>query len=298
MVLALVQWFDTAFLGLIQGFSLPLVLFLMSFLTFLGNPVFWFFVAAYVYWKGEEKESFYLINLVLFVSAVAGLLKVCTMRPRPSPEQFIVSEGFGDKLFPFKPTYNGSFPSAHSTMASGIAAYYWNIVNQKSKWLLALFAALIILSRILLGKHFLTDVLAGLLLGIFLGKAAYWSRNKLAKYDFEPSFKHEIETIAMVIVSIIALYCADLLPMLTAFIGFYAGFFSLRKAYPTRIKGHSLKKQFFGFAVLLAIIGTSSYFEETVQLFLYFLAGLWVSFIYPWLHHKFAEKEYRKPKKA
>ncbi len=285
----LVQGFDEAFLLLIQSISFEPFITLFYILTQFGSPLLWFGVATYVYWTGREREGFHLMNLVLLTVGISGFFKTIFDRPRPDEAKFFVRQSLSESVFGNQKITNAGFPSSHAAMAGGAVGYYWNIVKQNQKTLLVLLALIIPLSRMVLGQHFFTDVLVGLFLGIFLGKIIYWSKNKLEKYSFEPTLTREIEIGLAVIAFGAAMLWSDFPPIFGALMGFYAGFFSLKKAYPLEYKGRSLKKEAFGFLVLFAILWFSIVSEGIVSLISFFVLGLWVSFIYPWLHHKFAE---------
>ncbi len=67
-----------------------------------------------------------------------------------------------------------SFPSGHTMTAFAIAiavSLFYPVCSP----VLFFFAFSIAISRILLGMHFVSDVLAGVLLGIGLGCGAYWA---------------------------------------------------------------------------------------------------------------------------
>ena len=67
---------------------------------------------------------------------------------------------------------NDSFPSSHATNAFG-QAVFWSCLHPRLSPLFLLLAILIGLSRIALGKHWPSDVLAGAILGGLLGFAAW-----------------------------------------------------------------------------------------------------------------------------
>lgn len=136
-------------------------------ITFFGNTMTLVFVlllaVLYLYrikrWKMEA--LFLGLN-----GAVSGLLIVVAKslyaRARPSIEHLVFAQGF-------------SFPSGHSVASMMVYGFVAIIVHQRLaskslrllvEGLLALLIVLIGLSRIYLGVHYPTDVLAGFLLGL------------------------------------------------------------------------------------------------------------------------------------
>lgn len=125
-----------------------------------------------------------------FVYAVVKVLKHIIRRPRP----FNVSENIaniGDVVTGF------AFPSGHSACATAIAiflgCFLWKRFKKKSTRLcviisLVIYVGLVCLSRMYLGKHYLTDVLAGVvisaiicLLGLYIVNAI--QKNKKVKNE-------------------------------------------------------------------------------------------------------------------
>ena len=115
------------------------------------------------------------VSAMLFVAAVLGglgleiVLKIAFHRPRPELPELIA------------PLTTYSFPSGHATMATvfcaGLAAVVFHVtrrplVRALAACLAALAIAAVALSRIYLGVHWLTDVSAGFLVGLFWVVAA------------------------------------------------------------------------------------------------------------------------------
>ena len=126
----------------------------------------------------NKKNGFYLsINIVL-IFLINIIVKLIVQRPRPFGYNLIIDE------------YGYSFPSGHamvSTAFYGFIMYliYKNIKNKKLKWFLIssifLLIILIMISRIYLGVHYLSDTLAGFSLAIvyLMVFITYIDNNKL-----------------------------------------------------------------------------------------------------------------------
>ena len=83
-------------------------------------------------------------------------LKDVVRRPRPS----------GEHLVPLP--HSWSFPSGHATSAFA-AAVALGLLVPRARWPALVLAALIAYSRVYLGVHYWTDVLAGAALGALVG---------------------------------------------------------------------------------------------------------------------------------
>jgi Membrane-associated phospholipid phosphatase len=71
-----------------------------------------------------------------------------------------------------------SFPSGHTCASFAAAGVYWRMMPKKYAVLLLILAALIACSRLYVGVHYPSDVLAGLAIGLF----AAWAAWHLQKY--------------------------------------------------------------------------------------------------------------------
>jgi membrane-associated phospholipid phosphatase len=98
----------------------------------------------------------FLVAVALALSASIFLKRGLAM-PRPPPEIMAIPEdGYG-------------FPSGHATAAAGLATAFVGSLPRRERWHVALataFVALVAATRLLLGVHYLVDVLAGILIGV------------------------------------------------------------------------------------------------------------------------------------
>lgn len=111
----------------------------------------------------KDKKMGMCILFNLGIAAVLNfLLKNILQRPRPTEYRLINESGY-------------SFPSGHSMVSMAFYGFiiyliYRNIENKKIKWLLISILSILIItigvSRIYLGVHYTTDVLAGFLVAI------------------------------------------------------------------------------------------------------------------------------------
>ena len=138
----------------------------LQFVSFLGKPIFLLFAigipGAWILYHGGRKLAIFLAVTCLGGGLVDTIVKVVVGRPRPVVEQPIV-EAFGN-----------SFPSGHS-MASVVCYGALLLVfmplmsNRVRNLAIGAYALLVIaigFSRLMLGVHFISDVLGGYVLGV------------------------------------------------------------------------------------------------------------------------------------
>jgi membrane-associated phospholipid phosphatase len=121
-------------------------------------------LAGIAWWRGKKRWAVVFLTMVA-AAAVAGTaaygLKVAVGRPRPA----VKIERLADRADSLRPNYQ-AFPSGHSAAS---AAFFGVLFFVCWRLGLALFLIpmLVGASRILLGAHYLSDVTAGLVLGVF-----------------------------------------------------------------------------------------------------------------------------------
>ena len=127
--------------------------------------------------KNKKISLAIIINLVI-IALSNEILKLIFQRVRPDTINWLVNEvGY-------------SFPSGHSTVSMAFYGFliyliYTNFTNKKYKWILIVFLSMIILfvgiSRVYLGVHYLSDVLAGFLFSIMYLIIYVYLYNKILK---------------------------------------------------------------------------------------------------------------------
>ncbi len=108
-------------------------------------------LSAFLFWIKEAKKAIFIFFSAGFGGLILFIIKYTVQRVRPLPEVF---SGY-------------SFPSGHSTIIVVFFLSLLFIINKKEILsMLATFAIIAVpISRVVLGAHFLSDVVAGLLLG-------------------------------------------------------------------------------------------------------------------------------------
>lgn len=114
---------------------------------------------------------------VLACDQFANLIKDAVARPRPCFTPWCMEHGL-HVLEQGNPAHPYGFYSAHAANAFGVAVCSALLLRSKKRHtdtlytvLILLWALLVSLSRVFVGKHFLGDVLAGALLGLLFGTA-------------------------------------------------------------------------------------------------------------------------------
>ncbi len=114
----------------------------------------------------EKKNRFIPVLFMSFITAliVTYFLKFMIMRPRPFG---IVPFDFS--LFGIVLTFvDYSFPSTHAAIAFSVLPVL-DKEFRKLKWFWIFFSCVVAISRIYLNQHFLSDVIAGSMLGYMIG---------------------------------------------------------------------------------------------------------------------------------
>ena len=149
---------------------------LMKIVTFLGNGGwFWILCAVVLFAIPKTRKTGYaaVLSLIFGVIVTNLLLKNIVARPRPFAEI--------EALIPLiaKPT-DFSFPSGHTTASFAVALVMLRMLPKKIGIPAVVLAALVAFSRLYLGVHYPTDVLAGFVVALVGSSLAVWGvRTKL-----------------------------------------------------------------------------------------------------------------------
>lgn len=143
--------------------------------TQLGNSgLLWIALSLLMLCSKRTRKAGAVALLAMFCGLLCTniLLKHLFMRPRP----WLTVEGLTYLVVEKDPN---SFPSGHTCAAFAAAGAWARFLPKKRKWMGAaglVLAALMGLSRLYVGVHFPSDVLCGMLVGLFCAWAAgrYW----------------------------------------------------------------------------------------------------------------------------
>jgi undecaprenyl-diphosphatase len=135
--------------------------------SWLGNGIFWYALMLWLLLREPREAALPVLHMVfvgIVCTAAYKMLKTGTLRPRPYQSLLHIEAGA-------QPLDAFSFPSGHTLHAVGftvVALAYW-------PWLAPLlvpFTLLTAASRVALGLHYPSDVLAGAALGATVGTAS------------------------------------------------------------------------------------------------------------------------------
>lgn len=144
--------------SLSQNELIEKIAFLFSYPITYGLLIFVFIWA--IFWQRRKMRSFSLLFLSgLLAWFLSSALKFTLQVPRPFVE------------FGFIPAYNEtsfSFPSSHTSVFFALAFVVYSI-NRRFGIGMYILASLIALSRIVLGVHYPSDILGGVILGVLVG---------------------------------------------------------------------------------------------------------------------------------
>lgn len=136
--------------------GIPMMLF-----SFLGNEIFYLFVAPILYWCINARLGFRLGLLLMISGAVNSNLKIIFHHPRPY--------WYSTEVRAYSSESSFGFPSGHAQNAVVVWGTIAIWIRRKWTWILAVLIIFLIgFSRIYLGVHSPSDVIAGWLVGVLI----------------------------------------------------------------------------------------------------------------------------------
>ena len=139
---------------------------LFVYISFLGEAYLFIVVAVMIYWLFEKKWAYKFITAFLASTVVVSVMKVLIKRPRPYQASTDI-ESIGTPAHEAYGTQSYAFPSGHSNAAASISVGVMKQTKNLFVWILMILNIILVpFSRLYLGQHYLSDVLAGLLIGI------------------------------------------------------------------------------------------------------------------------------------
>lgn len=289
------EWIQSFRSDFLDGFFL--------FITEFGDETVFLIIAAILYWTFDKRFAYRLVLFFLYGAVINGSLKFLTNTPRPHvefPDRIdLVGEGSGGT----------SLPSGHAQNSTILGL----TLNEKSKqfgrWfsrLLIVMVVLVMLSRLYLGEHYLSDVIFGLAIAY----SFYTFVNQIqGRGNLAPWLKWV--PIALLIPIAIITNDKNIYLAAASIVGFTIGFPLEQKHIGFSVKGtwgQQILKVLLGLGVALAIrIGLKAVFElglysidfETNPIFTdqlldftrYFIIALWMTLGAPTIFRLLFKKE-------
>lgn len=152
----------------------------LVFLTGLGDPAFLVALVILLYVFGPRydllgrRAAATVVAITLFALSATTFLKYGFGMPRPPPDVMLIPED------------GAGFPSGHATAAAatyvGLAAFLDRPSRSTRYRVAGVLVVLVALTRVLLGVHYLVDVVAGVIVGVLAVVAVRWvSKDGLTK---------------------------------------------------------------------------------------------------------------------
>ena len=160
---AFLDWDDRASRGMRVAERPGAVRTVAAVLAHSGDSWFWLLGLAVAWWWLPARRNCVAIVMasVVVTAALVLALKFTFRRRRP--------EGAWGAIY--RATDPHSFPSGHAARAVLLAVLAWGLCPAWVAVLLTVWAPLVALARVAMGVHYLSDVLAGALVGLLMGWA-------------------------------------------------------------------------------------------------------------------------------
>lgn len=283
----------------VQSFRSDFLDGLFLFITQFGDETVFLILGAILYWTFDKKFAYRFIMFFLYGAVVNGGLKFLTNSPRPYVE-------FPQKISLIGEGSTGtSLPSGHAQNSTIMGLTLHEQSSKVARWFplfLTIIVGLVMLSRIYLGEHYLTDVLFGFTVAFTF----YTLVNHILSVNKFPKW---IRYLPLFMVFPLAWLTDDKNVYLASasILGFTLGYPLEERVIGFKVQGlwwQQLLKLVVGLGVALALrVGIKAFFEtgwysaefETQPLFTdhlldfirYFIIALWMTLGAPWLF-KFA----------
>ena len=123
----------------------------------------WFWLGALFFIWLIDRSRWYALSAffafsILTLAIIVLMVKFIVRRQRPEGEWGAI----------YRNTDPHSFPSGHAARAVMLAGLCWALGIQPLAWILTLWVPLVSLARVMMGVHYLVDVVAGWLLGLLM----------------------------------------------------------------------------------------------------------------------------------
>ncbi len=259
-------------------------------ITFLGDDEFFMVFFSVLIWCVNKSLGFWTAFILLSSATYSNLIKDITLLERPPLEGVTHPEG------------SYAFPSGHTLTAVTVWGYMAVRLRSRGFWIWAIaIIALVSFSRMILGYHFLGDVLGGFAFGIPFLLVFLWLSNMLYEKGLLDKYSMPlllVLSLAVPIFLVLVLPGVDPPKILGYLSGASFGYVLEKEKIKTSVKGSlgkQLLKVIIGVLVLFGIIvglgGVLPSAVTTLGFIRYFLGGLWVTLIAPIVFSKLGLSE-------
>ncbi len=264
------------FVAALQQWRIAPVEIIFRFFTFLGDDEFFMIFFSVMLWCVNKTIGFWGAFVLLTSATYSNLIKDISMLERPPLEGVSHPEG------------SYAFPSGHTLTAVTVWGYLAVRVKNKFFWIWV-FAAVILIgfSRMVLGYHYLGDVLGGLAFGIPFLLFFLWASSKFAEKGWIGKFATPVLLVLSLVVPIIlaaVLPGSDPPKILGYLAGASFGYIVEKERIRSVVRGAfpaQILKVLLGLAVLFGIIiGLGGLLPSAVTplgFIRYALGGVWVT---------------------
>ncbi len=165
--------FELSILNALQSISCSLLDGIFVFITHLGDKgMLWILLGLCLCFFKKHRKAGLCMLFALLINFI-----ICNITLKPLVARIRPYEYVSDIKLLVNKLSDFSFPSGHSSSSFAAALALW-LNNKKWGRVSFIIAGLIAFSRLYLFVHFPSDVLAGIILGIFSGFVAYKILNK------------------------------------------------------------------------------------------------------------------------
>ncbi len=273
----------------IQSFRSDFLDAFFLFITEFGDETVFLIIAAILYWTFDKRFAYRLVMFFLYGAVINGGLKFLTNSPRPHvefPDRIeLVGEGSGGT----------SLPSGHAQNSTILGLTLNEKSNQIGAWFsrfLFVMVGLVMLSRLYLGEHYLSDVIFGLAIAF----GYYTLVNQIQVKGQTPSWLKWVPMLLLIPTALITndknVYLAS-----ASIVGFTIGYPLELKHIGFSVKGlwwQQILKVILGLVIALAIrVGLKAVFEmglysadfennpmftdQLLDFLRYFIIALWMT---------------------
>jgi len=160
-------------------------------ITWLGDGIFILLIIIILTSEKKYLLSLKIVSAYLISGLVVQIIKNIIDIPRPA--SYFNGTNILKLVDGITYYHHSSFPSGHTTTAFAISIIFaFNGAHKLTSVLLFILAFLVGYSRIYLGQHFPEDVLAGMLIGSFIGMQVHYNIPKLVRLNLKVKQRKEL----------------------------------------------------------------------------------------------------------